>query len=93
MLNKQKFTLKILAILEIVKKLQPCHCDTECNCEATAELPLPLLICKELLQEYKYQTELYFAKVIEPHIKYTYPNEYWLQYVTWKSCVIYNIFS
>ena len=27
MLIKQKITLKILATLEILRKLQPCHCD------------------------------------------------------------------
>ena len=47
--EQAKNTLKILATLEILRKLQPCHCDTYCNCEPTAELPLPLLICKELL--------------------------------------------
>ena len=76
MLNNRTFTLKILATLEIVRKLQPCHCDSDCNCEPTSELPLPLMICKEILQEFNYQTQLYFETVIQPDITYTYPNEY-----------------
>ena len=68
MLNNQTFTLKILAMLEIVRKLLPCHCDSDSNCKPTSELPLHLLIGTEILQEFNYQTQLYFETVIEPDI-------------------------
>ena len=84
-LKNQTFTSKILATLEIVRKLQTCHCYSDCKCEPTSELPLPLQICKEILQEFNYQTQLYFETVIQQDITYTYPNEYWLHYVTWKT--------
>ena len=50
--------------------------DSDCDCDPTKHLPLPLLIRQEILQEYNYQTELYFTIVLEPSIMYTYPNEY-----------------
>ena len=75
-LNGRKSTLKLISTLQIIKMLKYSDCDTDCDCDPTKHLPLPLLIRQEILQEYKYQTELYFTIVLEPSIMYTYPNEY-----------------
>ena len=73
-LNNRKSTLKLITTLQIVKMLQ--YSDYDSDCDSTKHLPLPLLIRQEILQEYNYQTELYFTIVLEPSIMYTYPNEY-----------------
>ena len=75
-LNNRKSTLKLITTLQIVKMLQYSDYDSDCDCDPTKHLPLPLLIRQEILQEYHYQTELYFTIVLELSIMYTYPNEY-----------------
>ena len=33
-------------------------------------------MCEKIKKEFEYQMDIYFTKIIEPDIDYTYPNEY-----------------
>ena len=72
-LNKHDCTLQLLSSIEIVKTLETCHCDMD---DIQPILKLPKLIFDIVKAEQEYQVELYFSKILEPHIDYTYPNEY-----------------
>ena len=39
------------------------------------KLKLPKLIY-DIIKEEEYQIDIYFSNILEPHIDYTYPNEY-----------------
>ena len=39
------------------------------------KLKLPKLIY-DIIKEEAYQIDIYFSNILEPHIDYTYPNEY-----------------
>ena len=40
------------------------------------KLKLPKLIYDIIKEEEEYQIDIYFSNILEPHIDYTYPNEY-----------------
>ena len=40
------------------------------------KLELPKLIYDIIKAEEEYQIDIYFSNILEPHIDYTYPNEY-----------------
>ena len=40
------------------------------------KLKLPKLIYDIIKAEEEYQIDIYFSNILEPHIDYTYPNEY-----------------
>ena len=72
-LNNRNSTLELLSTLEIVKTLGNCHCllgDIE------AKVKLPKLVFEMIKEEQEYQIELYFSKILQPYLDYTYPNEY-----------------
>ena len=72
-LNNRSSTLQLLSTIKIVKTLGNCHCLLD---EIQGKLKLPKLIFQIIKEEEEYQIELYFSKVLEPYIDYTYPNEY-----------------
>ena len=72
-LNNHNFTLELLSTIQIVKMLG--HCDCLIG-DIQGKLKLLNLIFQIIKAEEEYQIQLYFSKVLEPHIDYTYPNEY-----------------
>ena len=72
-INERDCTLQLLSSIQVVNTLESCHYlfdDVERN------LNLPRLLVEIIKAEEKYQVELYFSKILEPSIDYTYPNEY-----------------
>ena len=72
-LNNCNSILELLSTIEIVKTLGNRHCLFD---DIDGKLNFPKLIFQIIKAEEEYQIELYFSKVFEPHIDYTYPNEY-----------------
>ena len=72
-INEHDCTLQLLSSIQVVNTLESCcylFDDVERN------LNLPRLLVEIIKAEEKYQVELYFSKILEPSIDYTYPNEY-----------------
>ena len=72
-INEHDCTLQLLSSIQVVNTLETCHYlfdDVEGN------LNLPRLLVEIIKAEEEYQVELYFSKILEPSIDYTYPNEY-----------------
>ena len=72
-LNNHNSTLELLSTIQIVKTWGHCDCLLD---DIQGKLKVPNLIFQIIKAEEEYQIELYFSKVLEPHIDYTYPNEY-----------------
>ena len=72
-INHCYLSLQLFATIEIVKTLEN---STQNFLEIYYKLPLPKVICEKIKKEFEYQMDMYFTKIIEPDIDYTYPNEY-----------------
>ena len=72
-INNRYLSLQLLATIEIVKILEN---STQNFLEIYYKLPLPKVMCEKIKKEFEYQMDMYFTKIIEPDIDYTYPNEY-----------------
>ena len=72
-INHCYLSLQLFATIEIVKILEN---STQNFLEIYYKLPLPKVMCEKIKKEFEYQMDVYFTKIIEPDIDYTYPNEY-----------------
>ena len=72
-INNRYLSLELLATIEIVKILQ--H-STQNFPEIFYNLPLPGIMCENIRKEFEYQIDIYYTKIIEVDIDFTYPNEY-----------------
>ena len=72
-INHHYLSLELFASIEIVKILEN---SAQNFLEIYYKLPLPKVMCEKIKKEFEYQMGIYFTKIIEPDIDYTYPNEY-----------------
>ena len=72
-INHRYLSLQLFSTIEIVKILEN---STQNFLEIYYKLPLPKVMCEKIKKEFEYQMDMYFTRIIEPDIDYTYPNEY-----------------
>ena len=72
-INHHYLSLELPTTIEIIKILE--H-STQNFLQIYYKLPLPKVMCEKIKKEFEYQMDMYFTKIIEPDIDYTYPNEY-----------------
>ena len=70
--NKQNSTLQLLSTIQVLEILGSSHSFVD---DIQPKLKLPKLIY-DIIKEEEYQIDIYFSNILEPHIDYTYPNEY-----------------
>ena len=71
--NKQNSTLQLLSTIQILQMFGSTHSFVD---DIQLKLKLPKLIYDIIKEEEEYQIDIYFSNILEPHIDYTYPNEY-----------------
>ena len=72
-INCHYLSLELFATIEIVKILEN---SIQNFLEIYYKLPLPKVMCEKIKKEFEYQMDMYFTKIIEPDIDYTYRNKY-----------------
>ena len=72
-INKQNSSLQLLSTIQILETLGSSHSLLD---DIQLKLKLPKLIYDIIKEEKEYQIDIYFSNILEPHIDYTYPNEY-----------------
>ena len=70
--NKWNSTLQLLSTIQILQMFGSTHSFVD---DIQQKLKLPKLIY-DIIKEEEYQIDIYFSNILEPHIDYTYPNEY-----------------
>ena len=71
--NKWNSTLQLLSTIQILQMCGSTHSFVD---DIQPKLELPKLIYDIIKEEEEYQIDIYFSNILEPHIDYTYPNEY-----------------
>ena len=74
-LNNRHLTLKLLSTMKILSILEK-NIKYISVRDIIDTLEVPHLIALDIANEHDYQIDLYFHIIIEPHIAYTYPNQY-----------------
>ena len=72
--NKREISLVLLSTLSIVSCIR--HTIYFNGEDVIWNLYIPCLLINQIIAELDYQSDLMFAKYVEPTIEYSYPNEY-----------------